>query len=227
MQNNIKFSILYPHKYIFDNFKPVPFSKFKHSFISEPGMKRCPGVHNYYNYGYVLPMWFDLKIIIHDDKNVELMHHPNIPHSYNWHKQDIGLNVKKHFGDNFYPHVLKLDTPWLFEAPKNYILVEREMDYSYNNYFYIIPGVQKDANPNISVAVLIDLNAPLGIIDIKAGDPLCYFQIFDETKLNIDIEYNFDDEELKQKNKDYGAACSLFLEDITSKVYNKSIKENS
>tara|TARA_B000000609_G_C24137764_1_gene329342 strand:- start:332 stop:1012 length:681 start_codon:yes stop_codon:yes gene_type:complete len=225
--DNIKFSILYPHKYIFDNFKPTPYNKYKHPFVFESVMKRCPGVHNYYNYGYVLPMWFDLKIIINDDKSIELIHHPRIPHSYTWHKEQIGLNIRKHFGDNFYPHALKLETPWLFEAPKNYILSQREIDHNYNNYFHILPGVQKDANPNISIIVLLDLNVPSGIIDIKAGDPLCYLQIFDETKLNIDVEYNFEDEELKQKNRDYLDACNLFLEDITSKVYNKSIKENS
>lgn len=225
--DNIKFSILFPHKYIFDNFKPVVSSNFKHPFINEPAMKRCPGVHNYYNYGYVLPMWYDLKILINSDKSIQLIHHPNAPARYSWHKEMHGLSVIKHFGNSYHPDVLKLVTPWLFSAPKKYILMQKEIDYGHMNNFHIIPGVQKDANPNISVAMILDLDAPGGVIDIKAGDPLCYLQVFDETKLNIDIEYNFDDKELKQKNKDYGDACDLFLHDITSKVYNKSIKENS
>lgn len=183
--------------YIFNEAPIVSYKKFMHDFVKQDGVRYCPGLTDYYSNLYVMTMWFDLEIYFNkykpDEMDIEC--NDSYKHTIQWHRESL-VNTKVHFGDIFWKDIIKFHTPWAFKAPKNHAIMMRALDYHYQSNLVAISGLQFDAEPILTVPMLI--RQDLGSFKISVGDPLCIIEVVDTTKK---IKLVKDDDELTNHTK--------------------------
>lgn len=199
-RDEVKFGLVDNDSFILKNFPIVSYKKYIHKFVKQPGINRCPGLVDYYEPFYVIPMWFDLEIYFnkYEPSQIELEYNPYHKKSISWHDPDL-TKTKQNFGNNFFHKVIKLNTPWTFKLPKGYAVSVRALDYGFDSHFYPFPGLQYDSEPVLTLPIL--LRQDLGSFRISAGDPLVILQIINMNEKKINIVSFEDDLELNKNTK--------------------------
>lgn len=211
----IQFNITEEYEYIYDNYKPQPMSNFKHPWLRSGPPARCPGFADIYKHGYVIPMWFDLKIELEpaptwEEKQVMLT--ANMAQKFcSWH--DIqAANIMPHLaGHNFFHSILKLHSPWELRTPKGYSVLQISPWFNFDNLYEVTPGqLNSSYHHNVVIPLFLRLTKPVdqsSFINIRAGDPLC--AILPIERKSFDIEITKGDKDISRANNYFKQAIAL------------------
>lgn len=138
-------------------------------------VKRCPGISNLFNEGFILPLWSDL---IFDFSPVG----ENFEFKWEYAATDPTWNVEVHdsqqysglFNNNFFQ--TKLTVPWLVKESTGvkFAFIEPTYTMSNPNIFTVIPGVINFKYQNfVNVNMLTEITTPMKKrIEFEAGEPL-------------------------------------------------------
>ena len=194
-------------------FVPAWFKKLNPTFkVNDPNtlkeeaatVKRCPGIANLFNTGFILPMWTDLILDFKPQNNNEF--------KFRWETavKDPTWNVEVHssqqytglFENNFFQ--AKITSPWLIKESSglDFMFIEPTYNMSNPNIFTTVPGILNFKYQNyVNVNIMTEIVNPMDKqIRISAGNPLA--QIIPLTEDNVELrihkiskeEYNSLDE---------------------------------
>jgi hypothetical protein len=170
-----KFTLKTENDFIMKHFPITPYTEFLHPFHLNENVRRCPGMYEYYKHLYVLPMWFDLQIVMHEDK-IGFNCDPYWENWIDWHTEDL-VKCRDYFGKGFYKNILKLNTPWIHALPENNSIVQRALEYNFADRFYPFPGRVEGVGLDITIPMLLNNSNP--IIELRAGEPLVIIEVHD------------------------------------------------
>lgn len=137
-----------------------------------PKFSACPGMHDYYRAGYIIPAWEDLEIKV-TTKDVEIKSPGSLskkPESMDYRVVAGAANID----DDIKPHALKIPCPWkVFTKPGYSAFVLPALYHSpFLRDFYLYPGIN-DYDHYHTINVMF---SPLKEMHIKiyAGTPLLH-----------------------------------------------------
>ena len=146
-------------------------------------IKKCPGIIDYCKQGYIIRAWQDIKIKTNQDAESYQWSTPYSTDKFlskelnNLINYDIITGMGPDLFYNYFPKnntlktVLKINTPWFIELPKNYKALFLPVWYDNESRFSTIPGI---LDPILDSRINIQLYwHELGKENIiKAGTPL-------------------------------------------------------
>lgn len=153
-------------------------------------IKRCPGLLDYFNQGYILPAWCDMSFAYNSKTDV-------------WSctlgtSDDFGVDI--HFNDQFLDYVpaanvngekatfiFKLISPWFIITKPGWSVMQLPLYYHFNNEFSVLPGViDTDIYHQINQQIVYFGNNK--DIVIKRGEPLVQYVPFKREKHSFVVE---------------------------------------
>jgi hypothetical protein len=178
---------------------PIPAKKYLPSwwtsipnvYESEPTIRRCPAIPDFFTQGYVIPMWRDIRINgVVEKNNVDWTPLNDRSKSFGRLTGHKDLMFLDHFdftiGNKEPQAVVKFDSPWYVITPKGWSTLVLPLSYEFNENFTILPGV-------VDTDIIHQMNHPAILhcdnkpFDINAGDPLVMYIPFKRTKSNYEI----------------------------------------
>lgn len=157
-------------------------------------IKRCPGVSDFLNAGWIVPLWGDLTISIQGDDNLEYQFSDN-RFQIEVHPKSQFLDLIANHNGNRYLHVLKLQTPWFIQTSKNYSIIQLNPSYHFNEYFDVSEGIQDtDIYHNLSIFLLLKKS---GDYIIERGTPVCSIFPFKRETISSSVE-DFNESKVKK-----------------------------
>ena len=165
------------------------FDQKTNSFYEEPTIKKCPGIHNFMNYGIKFKAWTDIKIRVHPNGMVE-----ELSNGCHLDKPQLGQHHPKQF-EYLYPDkktAFKLYNPWLAQCNSDVKFMLMESHYSTNlfteNNLYIAPGlIDYKYQSSLNIHVIVDKKEEPYELFIPYGTPL--ITIFPMTDKKVYIDY--------------------------------------
>ena len=158
-------------------------------------IKLCPAIHDWFESGYVLPMWCDLHIELFEDGRLGQSGRKPYNFSSPHPQYDGGLM------DNItYIHWLpeeqqkrgavgfiNLECPWRMMTPPGISCFQFPMYYHFNQDFEVPPGpIWTDEYVQVNPQIIIKR---YGKIKIPQGTPLCVFVPYDRSTVdNMELE---------------------------------------
>ena len=163
-------------------------------------IKRCPGIIDFLNYGWIIPMWCDLYVNIKKNENISFEFSDKI-YSASIHAQDQFLNLTPNHIREKYNWVLKLHSPWIVQTSPGYSLYEVNPFYHFNKEFDIATGMT-DSDIYFSVNPFLLFKAE-GEFVIKQGTPISIIIPIKREKIQGTVEdYNEERwQDLDEKSK--------------------------
>ena len=144
-------------------------------------IKLCPAIHDWFNQGYVLPMWCDLHIELFEDgalgesggkQYTFRTPHPDF-------KGGLMDNITyitwlpKEQQENGAVGFVNLECPWRMITPPGISCYQFPMYYHFNQDFEVPPGpIWTDVYTQVNPQIILKR---YGKITIKRGTPLCVF----------------------------------------------------
>jgi len=205
MKRIAKFTLKMENDYIIKHFPITPYTEFIHPFHLNDNVRRCPGMYDYYKHLYILPMWFDMTIELTEEK-IGYSCHPYWKDWIDFHREDI-VKCRDYFGQHFHKDILKINTPWIFDLPKDHSLIQRALEYNFADRFYPFPGRCEDVGIDITIPML--LNSREKIIELKAGEPLVVLEVHHNDSVKMET-VPYDDEDVLSKWKMWSAAKLVY-----------------
>ena len=155
-----------------------------------PTFKYCVGMYDFTNCGYMVQWIHDIEFYVNKVGEITWFLPPMIP--LNW----VEIHGKEQTGSCPVQHgdggdsILKINTPFIIETPKNWSMLFCKPFYSYNNDFDICSGIldsDQKAFPCHQVKIFLRFNVRNKIIKFKAGDPMC--QLIPFKRIKTKLEY--------------------------------------
>lgn len=154
-------------------------------------LKACPGILDYANEGFILPMWADI-ILKAKDEGFDIVDIGAVPADF----QPIGgfnrsLIPGMPLGDHQHPDVLKFEMPWRMVTPEGWSTMLLQPWFHAEGRWEVIPGiVDHDHFHTLNIVAL--WNVPVGEeVLIKAGTPLCHLIPFQRhAPLKAEVSYD-------------------------------------
>ena len=158
-------------------------------------IKLCPAIHDWFESGYVLPMWCDLNIKLFEDGRLgqsgRKPYNFNTPHP----RFDGGLMDNITY-INWLPEeqqkrgavgFINLECPWRMMTPPGISCFQFPMYYHFNQDFEVPPGpIWTDEYAQVNPQIIIKR---YGQIKIPQGTPLCVFVPYDRSTVdNMELE---------------------------------------
>ena len=146
---------------------------------SDGTIKKCPGLIDYFNLGYIHYLWTDIQIEIPEDRSLPIQY--NVPDPDNFkvqmHHRDQYLN---YIPTDKYKFILKPISPWRCKTNKGYSMLQLPLYYEFNEIFDVMPGTintdyYHQLHPQISFKKTGKFLLPRGL-------PLCMLVPFKRTK---------------------------------------------
>lgn len=215
MKRTAKFTLKMKNDFILKHFPITPYIDFIHPFHLNENVKRCPGMIDYYKHLYVLPMWFDLQIVMEED-NLGYSCDPFWENWIDFHTAEKVVKCRDYFGKHFYKDILKINTPWICHLPKNHSIIQRALEYNWAEKFYPFPGRVENVGTDITIPML--LNSSTQIIKINAGDPLVIIEVHDNDSVKMET-VPYDDEDVVSRWNMWNSGKNCFDSQGT-KLYN-------
>jgi len=198
-------------------------------------IKLCPAIHDWFECGYVLPMWCDLHIELFEDGRLgqsgRKPYNFRSPHP----QYDGGLM------DNItYIHWLpeeqqkrgavgfiNLECPWRMMTPPGISCFQFPMYYHFNQDFEVPPGpIWTDEYAQVNPQIIIKR---YGKIKIPQGTPLCVFVPYDRSTVdNMELEIMSTDSEghvIDEDCKRLEAKTDAMVQTVFKGGYRKMQKE--
>tara|TARA_Y100001937_G_scaffold10245_1_gene12563 strand:- start:96 stop:788 length:693 start_codon:yes stop_codon:yes gene_type:complete len=146
---------------------------------SEGTIKKCPGLIDYFNLGYIHYLWTDITIEIPEDRRLETQIRVPDPNNFNiqMHSKDQYLD---HIPTDQYKYIMKPISPWRCKTNKGYSMLQLPLYYEFNDVFDVMPGVintdyYHQLHPQVSFK-------KTGRFILPRGLPLCMLIPFKRTK---------------------------------------------
>lgn len=153
----------------------------------QKSVKGCPGILDLTSSVYVLPMWTDIEIYIHDRES-RLYSWATLLNEFEF-QEHQDRQLLDHVDQDVYKRyigVLKAVCPWFLKTPPGYSVIQIPAFYSFNNDFDVPTGI-------IDTDIYHEINAQLMIKSkkdsfvIERGQPLAYFLPFKRNKLSLEV----------------------------------------
>jgi len=155
-----------------------------------PTIRRCPAVPDFFNQGYIVPMWTNILIhglnkektgidfyIDNNDRFQKLSGHD---------KNQFLEHHKFRIGDRDIDGIIKFDSPWHVITPKGWSTLVLPVFYEFYENFTILPGiVDTDIMHQMNHPSLLHCNDKQ--FSILSGTPLLMYIPFKRTKTNYKI----------------------------------------
>ena len=192
--NEIKDALPKPaSKFIPDWWKNTPTvpTTFNIDGVSFGNVKVCPAFPDYFNKGFIVPMWVD-SFLFYTDKNED-----GIP-EWKWrtandqfiwelHTNEQYLNNVPHkfFGKESY-FIFKSRLPWYVFTPPGYSLYQLPPFFHFNEDFSAIPGVRNtDTYHEMNIQLVI--HSKNKEIFIPRGTPLAHYIPFKREAIDLEV----------------------------------------
>lgn len=154
-------------------------------------MKGCVGFTDLFKHSVTLPLWTDIDIICHGDKN----------HPYDIFFADYETFSTTHpqyqrgnfLPDEDYVH-LKIDTPWAFHTDKDVYWAMFPATYNHESFLdqvYILPAIVNFKYTNSRTIHMFIKNQEQRI-QLEAGTPMVHFVPLSEHKVKVNNIYDKD-----------------------------------
>ncbi len=200
-------------------------------------IKLCPAIHDWFESGYVLPMWCDLHIELFEDGQLGQSGRKPYNFSSPHPRYDGGLM------DNItYIHWLpeeqqkrgavgfiNLECPWRMMTPPGISCFQFPMYYHFNQDFEVPPGpVWTDEYAQVNPQIIIKR---YGKIKIPQGTPLCVFVPYDRSIVdNMELEIMETDRDGHVIDKDclrHESKTDAMVQSVFKGGYRKMQKEKT
>lgn len=147
-------------------------------------VKKCPGMVELFQQGYILPMWCDTYLQCDGDNwnwrtpwaDMECsIHKPNqfLDYAPNWVRDEVSV-------------VFKMNSPWRVRTPPGYSIYQLPLFYNFNKDYTVPMGVQRaDIYHETNIVVLF--HSKEQEIVIKRGTPLVWFVPFKREEYNYTV----------------------------------------
>lgn len=214
---------------------PIITSKeYKHSWIKKAmdnelskNVTRCPGIFKIKNEGWLIRTWQDIKLSIKDSQYQwqtplnqktlsthfefdQIDHHGEIflyDHFDNWPK-------------NTFSKIIKINTPWVVDVPKGYLLHQIHPAYLDENRFTAVPGTYTSETGLNCLNVPVFWHATEGEFLIKAGTPIAQLILTKKEDINYKISVASESKQFLIKER----LTNLLLNMRFKRIY-KNIKD--
>lgn len=174
-------------------FKQCP-SKFTDDIAVKGTVKSCPAMHDWFNLGFVIPMWCD-SILSCNRHEVEAQGGSPDDWEWNWKVSGSAYTWAVHGNQQFLDyapswvnqttsHMFKAECPWRCKTPKGYSLIQFPMFWEFNRDWTVIPGIiDTDIHHELNQQVMIHKEQ----VTIKRGVPLAMYVPIKRETLNYDV----------------------------------------
>lgn len=184
------------------------------------GIVKCPGIFDLMNIGWILPAWCDFIIETTNDNiswRVPAML-DGITCGEDFNKSPISFistdqpTMSVPMSDENHFCLVKVNTPWVVDIPKNWKLLILPVSYSDELRFestqgIIRPSEHMEINPQLLWKV------KNGTELVKAGTPLCQLIPIKDDNINYEC-YDFGEEQRIKQKRTYFKRASTFLRKI-------------
>ena len=144
-------------------------------------IKLCPAIHDWFDMGYVLPMWCDMEInIVDDGKGGESGPKPYDLRTPSAKFQGSLMDnityihwLPEEYRDRGAVGFIHLDVPWSMSTPPGISVYQMPMYYHFNPDFEVPPGpIWTDEYSRVNPQIIVK---HYGKFTIKRGTPICVF----------------------------------------------------
>ena len=158
-------------------------------------IKLCPAIHDWFNTGWVLPMWCDLHIELFEDGALGApggkqytfrTPHPDFQGGLMYNITYITW-LPKEQQENGAVGFVNLECPWRMKTPAGISCYQFPMYYHFNQDFEVPPGpIWTDVYTQVNPQIILKR---YGKITIKRGTPLCLFIPYERCSAdNLEME---------------------------------------
>jgi hypothetical protein len=150
-------------------------------------VRGCPGLLDYFVWGYTLPLWADLQVSAGEDGFEVQAPSPG---------GGVGASVSsfapaKQPGYPFEPgatsHILKIPNPWAAVTPRGWSTALLPLTYHKDPRFSVLPGIV-DTDRYHSLNLVIEWLVPNdGVTLLRAGTPMALLVPFERRKLSCEV----------------------------------------
>jgi hypothetical protein len=163
---------------------------------------RCIGINSILKTGWIQYTYQDIEIKTNGDgtsflwrSEIDQQSLPEVGkllnHYIDFHTPDDFYKFRP-FDNNTLKTVIKIQSPWFVEIPKNYFLLRIPIPYPDDNRFTVVPGI---LNYNNFLNVQIYWHCLNSTEIIKKGTPLCQFILIKNENIDYEIcQFNSVDE---------------------------------
>jgi len=182
---------------------PIIASKeYKHSWIKKAidnelskNVTRCPGIFKIKNEGWLIRTWQDINLSIKDSEYKWQTPLNQKTLSTHFEFDQIGhhdeIFLYNHFDNwpkNTFSKIIKINTPWVVDVPKGYLLHQIHPAYLDENRFTAVPGTYTSETGLNCLNVPVFWHATEGEFLIKAGTPIAQLILTKKEDINYSIE---------------------------------------
>lgn len=209
------------------------YKEFLNSSLKGQGthLRRCPGIFEILEHGYIIPMPWDLKIRTSK----------NSPQSFEW--EVASRNIIDSFEGNIasahdvvgrhlpnrsdsFPLILKIDTPWSIAATPGLKFLVIPIPYPDSYEFESTHGIL-DPSKGTHLNLQIRWNVTNGEYMIKAGTPMVQLIPITESNCNLIVrDANAHDKKWLEKRKFLHSHSFISNKPILKKVYDMFFRHN-
>lgn len=186
-------------------------------------LMRCPGIMDILTTGYIVVSPYDMEIQV-DENNVTTFINPTIedllgkPPAQTQMGDSIGRHLPKRPWSN--KNILKINTPWHIKSNCKFMMIP--LPYTDDFGFEACTGI---LDPSVSSEINVQgyINGH-GIMEIKAGTPLCQLVPITESKHDIDVrDMNERDKRWIEKRKFLNNHSFILNKGLIKRAYKKWI----
>lgn len=205
---DIIFNIDDKWKYIHDHYPIKPVKQFKHEYLKQNPIGKCPGMLDLYDYGYILPMWFDLDLTLEpytqwSEQGVRITS-KCADEFVEWHYAETA-KIRPHFPDDFFHSILKLHSPWYVKTSNDYSIIQKDPWFSFDKSYHLAPGTLNTGYcHHIVIPIFLRHLAESHDhhqISFRAGEPLCHILPVHRNEFKVDLRIG--DKDIKEAHDYY------------------------
>lgn len=182
--------------------------------ITQGHEKRCPGIMDIIFYGYIVPSWSDISILVKDNQIASIIF-ADRDTQYSLFAPKSNINVNS----NWCSGHLKITNPWNIKTEKNTNVIYDRLPYKNENIFEAATGLY-DSSIDHQMHIFLKITNKDGHYMIKAGTPL--LQIFPIKTASFKM--TFVDKELQLDKQNYNDKFLSLLKRYNKKKFKYSFK---
>lgn len=183
---------------------------------------RCPGIFNIMKHGFIVPMWFDLKIKTENGKPGFSYSHPGKDNALNnlaqmelvtTHGDGIVGSMPKKEGR--IKEIVKINTPWCVKSRVPLLMLP--LAYPDNYDFESSIGIL-EPDKSFEINVQLYWNVQNGERDIKSGTPLMQLIPLTEELVNLVVRDANEDDMKMIRKRDYFMLSTFDYHKLRNKI---------
>lgn len=160
------------------------------SDLSDKGtLKACPAMPDFFESGYVVPLWCDTHFIFQEKQDGNLEYTVTVSdsrfsfshHSDNQFKDYLPSRLK-----DVVRMVLKANCPWRVKTPDGYSMLQLPLYYNFDPMFEVLPGViWTDIHHEVNQQMVIKSS---GEFLLKRGHPLSLYIPYKREEFTLEVQ---------------------------------------